>query len=96
MYGELETAVALTKTEKLTNTAVARLAYATDRQSYIVRDVEIGGFHLRVTPHAKTFKFVCDVVENGKRVTRGFTIGVNSAEMTADVARIEAKRLALC
>ena len=84
----------MTRTEKLTNTTVARLAYAHQQQFYIVRDTEVGGFHIRVTATSKVYKYNCDVTEAGKRVTRGFTIGT-SAAMTADAARLEAEKLVI-
>jgi integrase len=90
----LEPAVISTKTEKLTNTMVARLAHAHKQQFYIVRDTEVGGFYIRVTATSKVYKYVCDVTEAGKRVTRGFTIGT-SAKMTADAARLEVEKLAI-
>ena len=63
------------KVERLTNTSVKRLAYARDRGAYIVRDSDLGGFHVRVTSRAKIYKFTTDTVEAGKRRTLGFTLG---------------------
>ncbi len=81
------------KTERLTNTSVKRLSYARERAAYLVRDTDLGGFHVRVTTNAKTFKYTADVVEAGKRRTLGFTIGTFD-EMTSDVARLAAEDLA--
>jgi integrase len=90
MYGKGGQVTA--KLERLTNTSVKRLAYAKDGTAYIVRDSDLGGFHVRVTSDAKIYKFTTDTVEAGKRRTLGFTLG-NAADVQADAARLAAEDL---
>src|SRR5437879_742572 len=90
MYGKGGQVTA--KVERLTNTSVKRLAYARDGAAYIVRDSDLGGFHVRVTSRVKVYKFTTDTVEAGKRRTLGFTLG-NAADVQADAARLAAEDL---
>src|SRR5258705_1522484 len=90
MYGKGGQVTA--KVERLTNTSVKRLAYARDGAAYIVRDSDLGGFHVRVTSHAKIYKFTTDTIEAGKRRTLGFSLG-NAVDVQADAARLAAEDL---
>ena len=79
------------QTARLTETFVNRLGLAKRGDTFVVRDKDIGGFHLRVSHKAKTFKLKLTVRSGGERVTRGFTLGDYPA-VDADSARREAKR----
>jgi integrase len=81
------------RSERLTDTKVKRLPFAASGEAYTVRDTDLGGFHLRVTDDAKTFKYTTDVLEGSTRRTLGFTLGI-AAELPADEARRKAENLA--
>jgi integrase len=83
----------LAKTTRLTETYVKRLGLAKPGQTYVVRDDDLGGFHLRVSPKAKVFKLHLNVRDGGKHTTRGFSLGRYPKDIDCDGARREARRI---
>jgi integrase len=59
----------------ISDASVARLPYATSEAGYIARDRKIAGFLVRVGLSTKTYRLQMDIRENGRRVTRSFSLG---------------------
>lgn len=75
---------------RLNDTAVKRLGLAKRDKAFIVRDSDLGGFHLRVSHLAKVYKVHVTVRKDGKHTTRGKTLG-DAREISADDARRDAE-----
>jgi integrase len=73
----------------ISDATVARLPCATSERGYIARDRNIAGFHVRVGLSTKTYRLQMDIRENGRRVTRSFSLGKHP-HTSADDARAKA------
>lgn len=76
---------------KLTDTNVARLKPAARGASYLVRDDELSGFHVRVSHKHKVYKLALDVRINGERKTCGWSWKGN--QFSAKAARAAAMKI---
>jgi hypothetical protein len=76
---------------KLTDPSVARLKPAAPGDSYIMRDDDLSGFHVRVSHKHKVYKLALDVRVNGKRKTRGWSW--KETEFTVKAARAAAMKI---
>jgi integrase len=70
----------------LSDATVTRLPYAASEAGYIARDRKIAGFLVRVGLTTKTYRLQMDIRENGRRVTRSFSLGKHP-HISADDAR---------
>lgn len=73
----------------ISDATVARLPLATTEKGYLARDRKVAGFHVRIGLSTKTYRLQMDVRENGRRVTRSFSLGKHP-HTKADAARAEA------